>query len=316
MEMLPSEIEKTLKFIKDEQIPLISLVGVGEPTFRSDWMSVCDQLTSSQNIKINLITNFGRKLNQVELKYLLHFNFVGISLESSNAELQKEIRRSVDLATIITNIVALRTCARISGVKPPALLVNCTVTQRNIFGLVELAALCAELGVNQLNISSLFESETTRELGNESIEHLTKEQLDAASEDISRMQKLLNETSTRLAIQPRLSQFLKGKKEANWRADGSTRICLQPWGSYTFGADGRVFPCCVVQDSFIPFIHIDEGSNSVVNGEKIRQFRKQLLEGDLSEICQKCSNAPLGNKDELAKAIAIRAFNDGLAVPL
>ena len=122
---------------------------------------------------------------------------------------------------------------------------------------------------------------------------------------------MINGTSTSIAIQPRLSQLLKGKKEANWSADASTRICLQPWGSYTFGADGQVFPCCVVRE---PFIHIDEGTNSVVNGESIRQFRKQLLAGDLPEICQKCSNAPLGNKDELAKAIALRAFNDGLSV--
>ena len=311
MDMPPIVIEKTVSFVEDEKIQSISLVGYGEPTLRSDWITVCEQLTQITNARLNLVTNFGRKCEPKELEYLLRFNFIGISIESTNAAVMKQIRRSVDLSTIITNIVEFRALARVIGINRPYMLVNCTVTQRNVFGLKKLAALCIELGIDQLNISSLFESETASMFGDQSIEYFTPDQLISVKNEIAQAQQLLIGTSTKMVIQPRLSQLVNGQKEVNWQVEGLTRICLQPWGSYTVGADGQIYPCCVVRE---PFIHIDEGRDRIVNGERIRQFRKQLLDGVLPTICQKCSNAPLGTKDALARTLAVSAFNEGLAV--
>ena len=310
MDMPPSVIEETISFLNAENIKSISLVGVGEPTFRKDWIAVCDQLVQETGARLNLNTNFGRKLEAADLECLLKFNSIVISIESADASVQKELRRAVELNTIISNILALKMRARILGTKLPAFFVNCTVTQRNVLGLNELAVFCLELGIDQLNMSSLYESESANELGNLSIEYLSSEQLDIVNKIITQAQQLLTGTSTRLAIQPRLSQLLKGVKESSWSEKGFTRICLQPWGGYTVGANGQVFPCCVVAD---PFANIDEGKNCIVNGEQIRQFRKRLLEGELPAICQKCSNAPLGTKEELAKTVAAKAYSEGLA---
>jgi MoaA/NifB/PqqE/SkfB family radical SAM enzyme len=304
MDMPPEVIEKTLAFLQSEKVPSILLVGIGEPTFRKDWVAVCDRLVQPTNAKLNLNTNFGRALSPSELECLLRFDSIVVSIESTDATIMKEMRRAVDLSTIVLNIVALKTLARALNIKVPKIFVNCTLTQRNVFGLSNLAAFCIELGIHQLNISSLIEFESVAEFGNLSIEHFDSPSMTRANQEVSKSLKMAAGTNTRIAIQPRCSQLLKGLKEANWRTEGLTRICLQPWGGYTVGANGQIYPCCVVIE---PFAHLDDGRDCILNGENIRRLRRQLLEGDLPQMCQKCSNAPLGSKEDLAKAVASKS---------
>lgn len=312
MDMPPGIIEKTLSFVKAQKVPHISFIGVGEPTFRNDWREVFDHFYENEDISFLLTSNMGIKYQPEDIDCLLRFSSIVISMESADASIQKEIRKSVDLRTIVSNIVTIRARARFLGVNRPRFFVNCTVSQRNVLGLKELAALCVELGVDQLNLSSLYESESASALGNKSIEWFSPEQLYDANQEVLHVQQVLAGSSTRLAIQPRLLQLLNGEKEAGCNTEGQTRICVQPWGSYTIGADGQVFPCCAADKSFI---NISESSEDIVNGEAIRQLRRQLLEGNLPKMCIKCSNASFGTKDELAKTIAVRAFNEGRFAP-
>lgn len=310
MDMDKSTLASTLRFARQANPTIASLVGVGETTFREDWKDVCDHFFNL-GIACIINSNFARIYTKSELDALLKFSNITISIESSDIELQKELRKSVDLKIIIKNIIALRARARINGVNTPQLTVNCTVSNRNVLGIKELAALCVELGIDQFNLSSLYELDELKEAHIRSIEHIEQSEREEAIKILEGTSQILKGTSTKLNIQPRLLQLYCGASEEGAR-EGLTRICIQPWTTYTVGADGQVFPCCVTLESFAK---IDEPLDTLLNGQAIRKLRAQLLDGDLPAMCKACSNAPLGSTGDLYKAIVIEAIRSGKPNP-
>lgn len=311
IDMNDSILASTLKFARLTSPSTASLVGVGETTFRDDWITVCQQFFNLGMACI-INSNFGRLYSVAELDALLRFTNITISIESSDIELQKKLRKAVDLKVILANIIGLRSRARLKGLKPPHLTVNCTVSNQNVFGTKELAAFCAELGINQLNLSSLYEIKELEENQIRSIEHLEDSERNEARSVLAGAQQILQGSGTQLCVQPRLLQLYNGASEEG-AGDGLTRICLQPWGTYTVGADGQVFPCCVTAESFA---NIDEPLDVLLNGDSIRKLRDRLLNGDLPEMCRACSNAPLGKKDDLQRAVVSEALHSGNVKPI
>lgn len=310
MDMDEATLASTLRFARQASPSIASLVGVGETTFREDWKAVCQHFFNLGMACI-INSNFGRLYTEADLDALLKFANITISIESSDIELQKKLRKAVDLKVILTNIIALRSRARLKGVNPPRLTVNCTVSDRNVMGIKELAAFCAELGIDQLNLSSLYEIDELKDNQIRSIEHLEPAERGEAITALEGAQQVLQGSSTQLCVQPRLLQLYNGASEEGPR-DGLTRVCTQPWTTYTVGADGQVFPCCVTAESFAK---IDEPLETLLNGKAIRKLRAQLLDGDLPTMCQACSNAPLGSRDDLCKAVVSEALSSGKLMP-
>jgi len=311
IDMDDSTLASTLRFARQASPAIASLVGVGETTFREDWKEVCQHFFNLGMACI-INSNFGRLYTEADLDALLKFANITISIESADIELQKKLRKAVDLKVILTNIIALRSRARLRGVRLPRLTVNCTVSDRNVLGVKELAAFCAELGINQLNLSSLYEIDELKDNQIRSIEHLEPVERTAAFKLLEEAQQILRGSSTQLCVQPRLLQLYNGASEEGPR-DGLTRVCMQPWTAYTVGADGQVFPCCVTAESFAS---IDEPMETLLNGKAIRKLRAQLLDGDLPAMCQSCSNAPLGSREDLSRAVVAEALNSGKLMPV
>jgi acyl carrier protein len=310
MDMDESTLADTLRFARQAGPAIASLVGVGETTFREDWKTLCQNFFNLGMACI-INSNFGRLYTEADLDALLKFANITISIESSDIELQKKLRKAVDLKVILTNIIALRSRARLKGVNPPRLTVNCTVSDLNVLGVKELAAFCAELGIDQLNLSSLYEIDELKDNQIRSIEHLEPAERGEALKVLEEAQQILQGSSTQLCVQPRLLQLYNGASEEGPR-DGLTRVCTQPWTTYTVGADGQVFPCCVTAESFA---RIDEPLETLLNGQAIRKLRGQLLDGDLPTMCQACSNAPLGSRDDLCRAVVSEALRADMLMP-
>lgn len=302
MDMPDTVFQHAVRFIRDVQPRVCAFVGVGEPTFRKDWQEIVLEVQKHCHIT-TINTNFGRLYGESELDTLLSIGVITISIESADAAKQKELRRSVDLRNIVYNLASLKKRARMKGVPAPRIQVNCTVTDKNVFDIRELASLCAELRVDCLTLSSLYELEGLNAVA--SIEGLAPDQLKRVEQELISAKEVLQNSSTAISFQPRLLQLTAGVKEKTALASGLTRLCLQPWGTYTIGADGKVYPCCVTEDSFA---HIEEDSETLRNGEAIRTIRERLLRADLPAMCRQCSNAPLGKPAELMRQIALAAI--------
>lgn len=307
MDMPVDLIDKTLELMHQIRPHAVAMVGVGELTFRKDWLSIADRFFNDE-MAFTLNSNFGRLYSDQELDALLRFTVITISIESADPVTQKELRKAVDLSKIVANIRALQQRAKTRGVALPELRVNCTVSDRNAYGIYDLAELCVELDIDQFNLSSFYEMEGLESHGIHSIDHLSANQLGIVAREMTKIRDNLSHGRTRLDIQPRLYQLVMGNDENLSRAQGDTRICTQPWDTFTFGADGQIFPCCVQVDSFG---HVSEPLETIINGPAIKKLRQQLLEGDLPDMCKDCSNAPLGKKEQLMQAISLKALRTG-----
>ena len=176
MDMPADQIDQTLALTRELKPHSVAMVGIGELTFRKDWLEVAERFFE-HDTAFTLNSNFGRIYSDAELDALLRFSAITISIESADPVIQKELRKAVDLSKIVTNIRALQQRARMRGMPLPELRVNCTVSDRNAYGIYDLAELCVELDINQFNLSSFYEMDGLEGHGIHSIDHLSANQL-------------------------------------------------------------------------------------------------------------------------------------------
>jgi radical SAM protein with 4Fe4S-binding SPASM domain len=78
---------------------------------------------------------------------------------------------------------------------------------------------------------------------------------------------------------------------------GQTRDCLDPWYNPFIQPDGGVWPCCwfysalgnVKQEPF----------DEIVNGQRFRELRRELLTGQLRAQCRECPSRSTATTDGL-----------------
>jgi MoaA/NifB/PqqE/SkfB family radical SAM enzyme len=311
MDMPDDLLEHTYRFLDSLGPMVVAMVGIGEPTFHQHWMDVAARIKALPGKTLSLNTNFGQLYSDREIDALLDFSFITISVESADYETQKRLRKAVDLRTIIYNILRLKMTSHVTGKPMPMLTFNCTVSDQNVFGVARLAALARELAINLLSFSSLYEFEMDNAVVANSIEHMEQSLLTEMRSAFASALSIVRGSQTKIVIQPRLQKLLEGATEETIEA-GATRVCVQPWGHYTVGAEGAVYPCCVTME---PFATITDPNSDILNGSAIRSMRRRLLTGDVPDLCKHCSNAPLGSTNELLMQVLSAAMRSGQVPP-
>lgn len=88
-----------------------------------------------------------------------------------------------------------------------------------------------------------------------------------------------------------------------------TRACWQPWDSLNVAADGKVYPCCVIN------VDLEIGNlntaplESIVSSDKAVMLKRKILAGDIVDLpCHECCNAPMVPTEEFKQAIRDRFF--------
>jgi MoaA/NifB/PqqE/SkfB family radical SAM enzyme len=84
-------------------------------------------------------------------------------------------------------------------------------------------------------------------------------------------------------------------------SEKSTRDCLDPWLFVMITANREVKPCC-----WLPPIGVLEKGASLeelLNGAEMRELRRELLTGELSEGCKKCPNRSLTDPESLRRRV-------------
>ena len=96
---------------------------------------------------------------------------------------------------------------------------------------------------------------------------------------------------------------------------GSTRLCLDPWTYAEVSATGGVRPCCNYQN-LENLSETDADAVAARDRQSFRQLRAELLEGRLSDTCQRChirERTQTGNQRLITQVALARAPDaDGL----
>jgi radical SAM protein with 4Fe4S-binding SPASM domain len=305
---LPETIDQFVDFISKTRPKMVDFTAVGEVSFYENWEDVVGRI-SDLGFRMSLTSNFSRIFTDSELDALLKFSFIRVSIDTIDVQEQKRLRKAVDVRNILTNILSLRARSHLTGKPMPFLEVNTVALVSTVSDLPRLAAVCNSAGVNRLALCQLNEIPENAEHGLDSFSSTDDKQRADAVEKINKTIALLQGANMTFFIYPKLLQILTGNKKGG-NDVAQTKVCTEPWDSFTVAADGKVFICGRMRENFYS---MEDGADAILNGSKIRDMRQRLLNGDLPDFCQDCNYYDYGSTQDLMQLLASKAILSGQA---
>lgn len=153
---MPPDVEARIEGALTE-IPfdMIQLTGVGEFTFRDDWVGSLGRLNALTG-RVALISNFAKTFTDEELDALLGVKHLMVSIDTTDAALLKSVRKAVSLSTISLNLTRLRMRAKRRGVRLPWLKINAVLYRENLRTIEDLAYFAIEHRVNEMQYERMY----------------------------------------------------------------------------------------------------------------------------------------------------------------
>lgn len=148
-------LERVFGSIESMPFQTVQLSGIGEFTFRKDWVEIVDRFRGA-GASVTTISNFARPFSDAELDALLSLSHLMVSIDTTDAELLKSIRRSVSLANISTNLVRLRMRAKKVGRQLPNIRLNAVLYLENMLGIEDLAYFAIEHRVHEMQYERMI----------------------------------------------------------------------------------------------------------------------------------------------------------------
>jgi MoaA/NifB/PqqE/SkfB family radical SAM enzyme len=302
-------IEASMDTLRQRGLWLVSVHGIGESTILKGWHSICQSLYD-RGLSLTIVSNFARPLTPEDLDTLMRFRSVLVSIDSPDPKMFARIRRGARLETLLMNVDRLQKEARSRQVPPPELAFDIVVADKTIADLETLVRLGIEHGIRSFYFNDLCKGpDIPGDFNVYNATTLPKPQLAEGFAVLKRAIELAESAGCAVHCQPTLldgiaaclapdgrpPNELKILGNASWGAPavakGMTRDCSLPWQTAMLYADGHVRPCCTSETSVGDLR--TESLDSVLNGAKMKQFRKSLLDGDLEgTTCMHCSMAP------------------------
>lgn len=153
---LPANIETRIhEALAGTPFGTIQLTGVGEFTFRDDWVQSLARLNALTG-RVALISNFAKTFTEQELDSLLSVKHLMISIDTTDAALLKSVRKAVSLSTISLNLTRLRMRAQKLGVALPWLKINAVLYRENLRTIEDLAYFALEHRVNEMQYERMY----------------------------------------------------------------------------------------------------------------------------------------------------------------
>lgn len=142
---------------------------------------------------MRITTNFARLLRQEELEAMAHINEIMVSIDTDRPELQRAIRRRVDIGNILVNMNRVTATAAKLGLPNPQFIWNCVVSDKVALGLVDYIRFGLACGVRYFTLSNLTKYDDIE--GATKVRHVTT----LPDDDLSRLLGLVAEVRATVA---------------------------------------------------------------------------------------------------------------------
>jgi MoaA/NifB/PqqE/SkfB family radical SAM enzyme len=153
---LPPNIEARIQdALAQTPFGTIQLTGVGEFTFRDDWVQSLERLNALAG-RVALISNFAKTFTDEELDGLLSVKHLMVSVDTTDAALLKSVRKAVSLSTISLNMTLLRMRAQKRGVPLPWIKINAVIYLENLRTIEDLAYFAMEHRVAEMQYERMY----------------------------------------------------------------------------------------------------------------------------------------------------------------
>ncbi|MDQ2104245.1 radical SAM protein [Azospirillum isscasi] len=331
---MPADIvEGIIEYTRHHKVKKAHLGVFGETLVYKGWERISSDLAEA-GAKLYATTNLATPLTDIELEAMCSFTELFISIDVIDIPLQKIIRKSVDVRTIVFNIQCIRARAIASGKPAPKILWNCVLLDQNAARLkeyVSFAVACGADGIMFNDIAyyqelpvtflSLFELDDDAFLTaykglEEGMELAARHRIPVTFPNNSddRLARRKDIIERRRRGENAVEDFVKVTTQniqghQTYFADdegltpGQTRLCLDPWESMVVMPTGVMHTCCV-RGKDMGNVKAAGSTEAVFNGPEFRELRRQLLSGDVrDESCAKCLCRPVGTPEQLRHAL-------------
>jgi hypothetical protein len=320
-DMPTEDFDRLLESLKERHVEHVHLNGLGETTIVPDWQNkVCK--VASHGLSMSIISNFARLMSEDELEAMAHVAHIEISIDSHRADLLQKLRRRVDVRNILTNMVRVHAAASRLGIPKPSFSWACVVSDKNAFDVVDYAHFALVCGVKQVTLCNLVEYEPVA--GALKVNHVTTMppgELARFARMIEAAKAIMSEAGGQLSVMAGLADAiadtlaqrqvstaivsfpLGGSPMQRKRyfspltADESTRDCLDPWFFAMLMSNRGLQPCCYHPP--IGTVGVGQSLEVTLEGDAMRELRRQLLTGELSEHCRSCPARGMTTPDKL-----------------
>lgn len=311
-------MSKSLELLRGVPLQSLSLSGRGEISYAEHWPSV---LRRYQELPVptQLISNLAIPLSWEQACALASIDALGFSVDTLDRDLLRRVRKGADLRNIIANMGMLKAAAVHIGKAQLNFDLFSVVTVATVSSLSTVAAFAVAMGAGTWHLQDLVMdySDLAEEVDTRHLSVLSPAEMKQAAADIDRARTIAEAGGVRVDIWPPFEAFLNGapvesseitsahlgrhRRHAIPLKPGETRDCFQPWDYVLLMANGGAEPCCGGYGAIGSYTDANS-IEEVANGEGFQALRRELLSGDLSELCRKCSlRAPIDITEFRAK---------------
>ena len=303
-------VAPSLEMLRRRGLCGVTVSGVGETAVREGWQGICQSFHEA-GLNLTIINNFARPMSAENIAALISVDSIHISIESSDPELFALLHPGDRLATVLINIDEVRAYAESQGLPQPGFGFDIVITDKTILGVEDVVRLGLENGVTEFHFANLFNGE---DFGAEiKVYRATTLPWAELSEGLACLERaigLAKNAGCKTHCESGLLNSLRTavNKTATIRKDfsinagglprgapvlrkGMTRDCSDPWTYANLCVHGEVRPCGVYDHS-VGDLRTDT-LEKILNAPKLRQFRQNLLSGNLDgQHCKHCSFKP------------------------
>jgi MoaA/NifB/PqqE/SkfB family radical SAM enzyme len=302
-DMSDDTIGRLYQYCKTHGIRNVSLSGVGETAMVAGWQKRLAQFLDDPQIDAHLVSNFARILSDAELEALTKLRNLQISFDSPEVDMVRRMRSKADLRTITYNIIRLRQKAR-ELARCPTIDVNCTLSRENIGHVAKLAGFCRELGVDRVMFGEVMVLSQHNEKMPLTLDSLTSEEVILLAEQFVAAEEILKDSDTAIYLQDhlrgRIGEIVEQIREGTIPADAGaffhrrmeSSACRLPWSQPFIRADGKVYPCCIINDVAQPVGDLATAAlDEILESPAFRAIRASILAGKPNLSCDGCGLA-------------------------
>lgn len=319
------DFENLIDSLRERKVTLVSVNGHGETTMVKGWESYCARLINA-GFRLHLISNFARPFSDDEAAVLAKFYSIEVSCDTFDPLLFAQMRRGGDVRTIIYNIGKVRAAALQLRIPGPMFSLSCVVADRNVLRLPEFAQYGLASGIRRFRFMNLTKM---KDLGGGAINvrhigELEPEDREEAHRAMQESFAIIEKNGGVYFCEPGLLDVAAASPEERAQLDhyhpsvvgekhtysstalsGQTRDCLDPWEFAYIHADRSVRPCCVLEETYGSIANGQKLSD-VLNNDKMRELRRELLTGELNAGCAGCPSRSLVSVEAFRAKMAAR----------
>jgi Radical SAM superfamily len=212
-----SRVEKLVREMVAARVDAVQISGHGETTIIPNWETYCKWF-QDHGIAVSITSNFSTIYSEAEVDAFARMSCITISIDTVDRELLKQVRRKVDLRTILYNMQRIRLRAVVQYGREPNFNWQCTLSDLVAPGLPEWVQMGLLNGVKNFTFGNLIEYKQLPEILARDkaviprhVARLEREPLLAACKSIADAVSLAQEAKANVIMQPGIVEGINAR---------------------------------------------------------------------------------------------------------